>query len=289
MSAHDLDELYRTPPAEFTAVRGRLVKAARSRGETDEAKRLAAARKPTTAAWVVNALTHRDPEVVERLGDLGEQLRAAHATMAGDRIRELSAEQRRLVAKLTDAAFAAAALAKPSAAVRDDVTATLHAAIADPDVRSRLGRLIRAERWSGFGGFGESAAVSAVPNSADPADTAAQKADAASASVTEKPAPGRGETERHETERHETERRRAEARAALAEAERVRADADRTLGERRADLATARLAHDDARARLDKARDRLQAAEDAYAAATAAHRDAAEQVRSARARMTNLR
>ena len=39
----------------------------------------------------------------------------------------------------------------PTGALRGDVTDTLHAAIADPDVRSRLGRLAKAEHWSGFG------------------------------------------------------------------------------------------------------------------------------------------
>jgi thioesterase domain-containing protein len=40
------------------------------------------------------------------------------------------------------------------------VTDTLQAAIADPDVAARLGRLEKAERWSGFGDFGSVTAVS---------------------------------------------------------------------------------------------------------------------------------
>jgi len=36
---------------------------------------------------------------------------------------------------------------------------TLQAAIADPDVASRLGRLTKAERWSGSGEFGDTAMV----------------------------------------------------------------------------------------------------------------------------------
>ena len=94
-----------------------------------------------------------------RLTDLAERLRAAHASMDGSRIRELSAAQRRLVDELTRTGFAAAGLAQPSAALRDDVVGTLQAAIAAPDVLARLGSLAKAERWSGFGEFGEATTV----------------------------------------------------------------------------------------------------------------------------------
>src|SRR6476646_5614781 len=95
--ADELDELYQAPLAEFTALRTRLAAAAKKRGESVTAKQLSAARKPTTSAWIVNRLVHTDPTVRERLSDLGDRLRAAHAAMEGHRIRELTAEQRRLV------------------------------------------------------------------------------------------------------------------------------------------------------------------------------------------------
>jgi septal ring factor EnvC (AmiA/AmiB activator) len=44
-----------------------------------------------------------------------------------------------------------AAPGTPSSSVQDEVRATLDAAVADPEVAGRLGRLERAERWSGFG------------------------------------------------------------------------------------------------------------------------------------------
>lgn len=109
MAADELDELYRLPPEDFTAARSRLVKAARSRGEADRAAQIAAARKPTTAAWLVNSLVHRDAHVVDRLGELGDRLHAAHRAADGDRIRELSAEHRRLVAELAESALTAVA------------------------------------------------------------------------------------------------------------------------------------------------------------------------------------
>ncbi|OBI51728.1 hypothetical protein A5707_13550 [Mycobacterium kyorinense] len=157
MPDDELDELYAAEPNRFTALRSTLSAAAKRRGDTAVAKQISAARKPTTAAWVVNRLTLQHKESKQRLAELGDRLRAAHSTMDGDLIRRLSMEQHRLVNELTRAAFAGAGLTNPSATVRDDVSSTLQAAVADPDVTARLGRLAKAERWSGFGVLGEAA------------------------------------------------------------------------------------------------------------------------------------
>src|SRR5262245_34185351 len=157
--ADELDELYEVKPEEFTALRTELSAAAKKRGDAETAKQISAARRPTTAAWVVNRLAIRDPDTRTRLTGLGERLKDAHTAMDGDRIRELSREQRRLVDDVARAAFEEAELADPSGALRDDVIGTLQAAIADPDVAARLGRLTKAEQWSGFGEFGDTAMV----------------------------------------------------------------------------------------------------------------------------------
>jgi hypothetical protein len=259
--ADELDELYEVKPEAFTALRTKLTAAAKQRGDADAAKQISAARKPTTAAWVVNRIAIRDRDTRTRLAGLGERLKDAHSAMAGDRIRELSREQRRLVEDVAKAAFEEAELADPSGALRDDVTSTLQAAIADPDVAARLGRLSKAEKWSGFGEFGDTAMVF----------TQTRKP----ATVQKKPA----ETQKGD----EKSRERAEARAALAEAERAKADADAALGELQSDLATARLRRDDARRRLKDAEDALAAAEDAYDKGKQASRDAAAVVKEAKA------
>ncbi|MDT7731860.1 MAG: hypothetical protein QOK45_2113, partial [Mycobacterium sp.] len=54
--ADELDELYEVRQDDFTALRTKLVAAAKQRGDMDTAKQISAARKPTTAAWVVNRL-----------------------------------------------------------------------------------------------------------------------------------------------------------------------------------------------------------------------------------------
>jgi hypothetical protein len=265
--ADDLDDLHRAKPEEFTKLRASLAEAAKNRGDTAASKQISAARKPTTAAWVVNRLALDDMDAKPRLTDLGERLRAAHAQMDGERIRELSAQQRSLIEELTRTAFERAGLSNPSAAMRDDVTNTLQAAIADPGVAARLGRLARAERWSGFGDFGDTSQVFSVGR-------AKPKKKSEAVPV---PAEDSGDDER------------AEVRAALAAAERARAEADDVLSERKSDLAAARMRHDDLRKRMRDAERNLDEAENAYADAKRAVSDAAQRVKEAKARLSRGR
>ncbi|VEG58481.1 Uncharacterised protein [Mycolicibacterium aurum] len=260
-----LDRLYAAKPEDFTAVRGELTAAAKDAGDRDAAARIGGARKPTAAAWVVNALT-LGGSAKDTLSDLGSRLREAHGAMDGEAIRALTAEQRKVVDDLTRTAMKQAGIRSPSAALRDDVTATLQAAIADPDVAGRLGRLTKAEQWSGFGEFVFTASVS----------TAAKKKAAAP-----KPEPP--------ARPPATDRQDQKARAAVAAAERAKADADRALGELQSDLSTARLRRQDAQRRLAAAEQAMAAAEqaftaadDAYTAGKKAAKEAAEQLKTAK-------
>lgn len=253
----ELDSLYWAPPDAFTAERTRLTAAAKQRGDAAAAKRISAARKPTTAAWIVNRLVLRQQNARQRLADLGDRLREAHAAMDGDRIRDLSAEQHRLVAELARAAFEAADVKNPSAAVRDDLTGTLQAAIADPEVTARLGRLARAERWSGFGALGDAAPVS----------TAARAGKA-------KPGPPRG------NEAEAARQRLDKSNAAFKAAERAKAEADDVVSERRAELVAARQRRDDALASLRAAERELNTAQDRYDKAKQAGRAASKNLES---------
>jgi len=189
-------ELYRADPDDFMPRRAELVAQAREAGDTTAAKQIGALRKPTRSAWVVNRLVRADPEVTTRLADLAAELRDAGPSMDGGRIRELTAARARLVDELTRQAFDD--LPAPPAAVREEVTATLDAALADPEVAANLGTLVRAAHWAGFG------LVSGAPAPAPPA------------AKTPKPAPAEPSAER---ERRHRER--------IMEAERAVAEADR--------------------------------------------------------------
>lgn len=246
----DLDSLYGVPPEQFTARRKDLAAAAKKRGDADAAKVIGAARRPTTAAWVVNRLTLTDETVRPRVTELHEALRAAHAAMDGQRIRELSSVQRQLVQELARAAFAAADV-NPTASVRDDVTGTLQAAIADPEVAARLGRLSKAEEWSGFGDFGASS-------------TATTKVRPAIGSTSKTPPPP-SETKQPERDSAAIDEARHTRDTAASEVEAARDtldDALATVSEHRAKVKTARR-------RYEKLLESLAAAEhDLEAAAT---------------------
>jgi hypothetical protein len=145
-------ELYQADPDEFMARRQEFVAQAREAGEPAAAKQIGALRKPTRSAWVVNRLVRADPEVTVRLTALAAELREAGGSgpsVDGGRIRELGAARARLVDELTRQAFVD--LPAPPAAVREEVTATFDAALADPEVAASLGTLVRAAHWAGFG------------------------------------------------------------------------------------------------------------------------------------------
>jgi hypothetical protein len=146
-------ELYGTDPQEFTDRRKALVSAARAAGHSAAAGQIAALRKPTRAAWVVNRLARAVPDAPSRLAELAAAIRSAQRAKDGRRLRELSARRGDLIDDLTGQALAAARVADPPTALREDVAATLTAALADPEVAAQFaaGTLTRAAHWVGFG------------------------------------------------------------------------------------------------------------------------------------------
>ena len=164
-------ELYADDPDGFTARRAELAEHARDAGEPAVAKKITALRKPTRSAWVVNRLVRSDSEVRSRLDGLAADLREASG---GGRLRELTAARAKLVDELTRTALEG--LSAPPAALREEVTATFDAAIADPEVAASLGTLVRAARYAGFGGFAAAPPAAAPPRKTKaPAEPAAER------------------------------------------------------------------------------------------------------------------
>ena len=154
-------ELYASGPDEFIKRRGELAARARSAGQAAQAKQIAGLRKPTRSAWIINQLIRADPSVSAQLADLGKQLRSAQSSLDGAALRDLSLQRRQLIDTLARQAFVAAGQPSPPATIRDEVTATLAAALADPQVADRvrartLDRAVHAEGLGseGFGGEG---------------------------------------------------------------------------------------------------------------------------------------
>lgn len=145
-------ELYGSDPGGFTERRAALAAAARAAGDRPAAKEIAGLRKPTRPAWIINQLVRADPGVAGRLDRLGDELRAAAAALDGAKIRELSQARRRLVDSLIRQALEQAGERAPSAALREDLTATFGAAVADPEVARDLasGTLLRPVHRADF-------------------------------------------------------------------------------------------------------------------------------------------
>jgi hypothetical protein len=148
-----LAELYSADPDEFTERRAALTAQARAAGDAPAARQIAALRNPTRSAWVINQLARSDSSMAARLVGLGDELRAAQASLDGALMRELSVRRRELVDELAQQAFAAAGQDAPPAGLRDDVTATLGAALADPQLAGQLqaGTLVRPVHADNFG------------------------------------------------------------------------------------------------------------------------------------------
>jgi hypothetical protein len=158
-------ELYALPPAEFTAARDAAVATARGSGDRAAATQLAALKRPTQGAHLVNLLALRRPDVVAELVALGEQIRAAQGTVPAPQVRELSTRRRSAITaalRVCRALAAEAGSGEPTAQQLSEAEATLAAAMADDDAAGevRAGRLTRALHYAGFGaGFGAAAPV----------------------------------------------------------------------------------------------------------------------------------
>jgi hypothetical protein len=163
------EDLYALPPAEFTAARDELARQARSAGQRDDAALIKKLARPTVSAWLVNQLVRSAPQPMSELFELGAALHAAQQELAGDRLRELSAERRHVIGELLPAAsrLAASAGVPVSGSALDEVRATLEAALADLGAGAavRSGQLTRALSYAGLGEVDLAAAL-AVPASA---------------------------------------------------------------------------------------------------------------------------
>jgi hypothetical protein len=152
-----IDELYAERPEGFIGAREAAAQAAREAGDAAAAKEIAALRKPTVAAWLVNRLALKRPDLVGGLAELSGSLRTAQRELRGEKLRELARQRRELVTSLVDEARRLAVEADPALAKRQlpltDVEATLNAALADQRVAElvRSGRLLKTAAYEGFG------------------------------------------------------------------------------------------------------------------------------------------
>lgn len=237
------DRLYALPPRQFVAARDEAVGQARVAGDQAAAAALAKLRRPTVAAWLVNLLALRRPELLAELAELAEALHHAQRDLQGDRLRELANQRRAAVSSLVQTARSLAVEVEPELTAAKlplhEVEATLHAALADRQLAEqvRTGRLPKAAGYDGFGepggaqlrlvrGEGGKPAADAAPER--PSREAAEAALAGARTAAEAAA---AELDRVTTAKREATQELMEIDAALAELTARRADAATRLAE----------------------------------------------------------
>jgi hypothetical protein len=209
-------------------------------------------------AWVVNRLTRADPGAAGRLASVAAGLRAAAQAEDGRRLRELSAERGSLIDALTGQALTAAGVTAAPAGLRDEVAATLTAALADPEVAAALasGTLTKAAQWAGFG------LPLPEPAGTEPADAGLAPAGGAAATA---------EVTRLDEARRRKERRAGEGRTARQRAPDEVGRTGRRAGDdkqrQQADAHSRRQAEDERRRRRQAEEERRLAEDAAQAAA----------------------
>ena len=270
-------ELYGLALDEFTATRNSKARELKAAGDGDAARRVAALKKPTMAAWLVNQLVRREPEQVELLLDLGREMRAGMAGLGADDLRLLTKRRYQLVSLLVNSALGYAGSRRPGGDVASDVQSTLEATLADPDSADAVagGCLTEPLRVSGFGFVARPDVVpeddSPGPD-ADVLDMAAHRARRAKLleEARERVALAQAEVDETDARRTELEEllaaAEAEERAAASEVRRLETALERAtsaLAKRSEAAATAREDLEDAEDVAEEARDELAEAQEA--------------------------
>ncbi|MGW7025967.1 hypothetical protein ACWGFX_02035 [Streptomyces xanthophaeus] len=261
-----IDALYALTPAQFTAARDEAAAGAKRAGDPAAAKRIAALRRPTRAAWTSNLLVRANPEEAGQFCQLGEALREAHRSLDGEQLRELSHEQHVVIGALAREAvrLAAEAGTPVSETVVREVEQILRAVLADPDAAEAWtsGRLVKPPAAvTEFPALAPDAARPAPPPLAPepgPGHRAAEAVAAARAAARE--AEEAAQTREEELRTAEQAHARAAEEAERADAARDRAhEAETTAAER---VHTAARTAEEARRRADTAARHLHALTD---------------------------
>ena len=252
-TAQDIgDELYALAPQAFTAARDGYIAEAKEAGNRALAADLAALKRPSVAAGLVNLVALRQPDSVERLIQLGQTIREAQGNVTPQQLRDLSARRRKELDDVVSLAQSLAAErgdAAPTRAALTEVESTFAAAMAD-DGSARVVRDGRAIKALSYSGFGEAAGDAAVFGTAAPATKARPATQAVTGRPTSQPSG------------HDDHPSRADAKAAA---------------RREAEEAAARAEAEQAQ-RREAARERVDAAREVLSLTTAAHTDSESEV-----------
>jgi hypothetical protein len=260
------DELYALSPDEFIERRQQLVAEARQAGDRTLATQIGKLRRPTRSAWLINLLARQEADDVSALLELGAALQDAQQRMAGDELRQLSAQRRKTVDALARRAVELGrdhGYSAPDGAIQE-ISQTLQTALGDPEIAElvRGGRLNQAVTYGGFGPTDLASAFGMPPPTKAPNRPQKQ----ASTEPARAPDP---------KQRREAEKAAAEAREQAAAARKAA-----ELAESEAEAATQHA---------DEQADRVESLRGELRQAEATEREAREAARAARKNYQELR
>lgn len=261
------DELYSLPPEEFTAVRTTREKEAKAAGDIDLAGQIRKLTRPNAVGWLVNQLVRRHPAEVQPLLELGHDLREAAARGSGDRLRELSRLQRRLISALVEEARQPARDAERtvSADTARGVAETLRAALADAAAAQQLlaGRLTGALFRSGLDSDTDLPQNEQPRNDLRDVELAepAESADGSGAGTRRSQTPARADAVRAQQITVAAAEARQQAQAAADRAQQTLTEAAARVDQLEAELAAAQAVQADAEDELRGSKAELRTAE----------------------------
>lgn len=215
-----VDELYGLAPAAFVTRRNELARELKANGDRDLAGRIAKLRRPTQAAWAINQWVRAHPDDSALIAGLASDLTAAQRRSAVDKMKTLSRRRQDLINDSVTAVAATAAdlrVTLGDSTIRE-VTQTLRAAVADPEVLEQVlrGNLTASAEYSGFGPAG----VFVVPEPLQEPVADESGASGADADGADEEGADRDDADDSDhTASDEAERRRRDLEARLAEAE----------------------------------------------------------------------
>lgn len=221
------DEVFTAPRSEFVETRDRRAREADEEGDRDTARRIAALRKPTVAAWLVNLLARERPDALQRFLALGDSLRT------GSELHEVAARRRDLQQELLHEVDSLAREHRQAvgSGTFQQITDTLNRALADAVAAGT----VRAGRLSSTLAPSEDLSEQWLTNAASQQGAASQKSRSTGSSTRSNSATSprkRADAERQrQQEQHALDRAQERLDRAEEEAERAHREVEDRRGE----------------------------------------------------------
>jgi hypothetical protein len=140
-----LQQLYSVPPGQFASSRKEAATRLRSLGAVEDARKVAALRKPSSTLWAINQLARRAPDELKQFLQAGAEVAGAESEAlsgrGGAHYLEAGHELRRKTARLTESAgrlLEAAGISATKVVLRRISAALLAVATGKPQDREAL-------------------------------------------------------------------------------------------------------------------------------------------------------